>query len=57
MKLESRTNRQSFLSDSRKDSSSLYQDCLVNNCACIHCIICGDEGHNARRFLQKGTRD
>ena len=55
MELDNKTSRQSFLNNGRRFRSNKFQDCLANNCACVHCFICGGEGHIARRCLQKGN--
>ena len=54
MKLD-KTSRQSFPNDTSKFRSNKCQDCLANNCACVHCFICGHEGHIARKCPQKGN--
>ena len=55
MKLVNKTGRQSFPNEGRRFRSNTCQDCLDNNCACIHCFICGGEGHITRRCPQKGN--
>ena len=53
MKLDNKTSRQSFPSDGRRFRSNKCQDCLANNCTCVHCFICGSGGHIARRCPQE----
>ena len=55
IKLDNKTSRQSFSSDGRRFRSNNCQDCLANNYACVHCFICGSEGHISRRCPQKGN--
>ena len=39
IKLDNKTSRQSFPNDGRRVRSNKCQDCLANNCACVHCFI------------------
>ena len=48
IKFDDKTSKQSLLTDGRRFRSNKFQDCLTNNCACVHCFICGCGGHIAR---------